>query len=545
MQTVTPEQQPSDATRRADPSERDRMFRLLVDSVRDYAIFLLDPKGHVASWNQGAQRIKGYKEHEILGKHFSVFYPPEAVASGWPYHELEVAKVEGRFEDEGWRVRKDGSKFWANVVITTLRDSAGELRGFAKVTRDLTERRMAAEKLRESEERHRLLVEGIRDYAIFMLDPEGRVVTWNAGAERIKGYTAQEIIGKHFSLFYPKDSIAAGWPEKQLESARAAGQIEDEGWRIRKDGSKFWANIVVTALHSRDGQLYGYAKITRDMTERRAIDEQIRKLNAELQLRVEELAKSNRELAQERAENETFVYSASHDIRAPLVNLQGFSQEIKMASDELRSLLAGDTLPEPIRNRAQTILDQGLDESLKYVQTAVQHLSRIVDALLKLSRAGRVVYQSSAVPLAPIVRRILESLSLSIARTGARVTVDELPPVWGDSVALEQLFGNLISNAINYLDPARAGVIHIGALPRTDNLQTYFVRDNGLGMPAGALPNLFRVFERFHSQVSGEGMGLAIVHRIVERHNGRIWVESTEGQGSTFYVALPRVPATA
>jgi len=415
MQSVTPDQSPSDATRRADTS--DRMFRLLVDSVRDYAIFLLDPTGHVATWNQGAQRIKGYKEQDIVGQHFSVFYPPEAVASGWPNHELEVAQAEGRFEDEGWRIRKDGSKFWANVVITALRDSNGELRGFAKVTRDLTERR--------------------------------------------------------------------------------------------------------------------------------AGEEQVRKLNAELQVRVEELAKSNRQLAQERAENETFVYSASHDIRAPLVNLQGFSQEIKMASDELRSLLASDTLPESIRNRAQLVLDQGLDESVKYVQTAVQHLSRIVDALLRLSRAGRVVYQWNAVSLTPIIRRILESLSLSIARTGAQVNVDELPPVWGDSVALEQLFGNLISNAINYLDPARSGVIHIGALPPNDNLQTYFVRDNGLGMPAGALPNLFHVFERFHSQVRGEGMGLAIVHRIVQRHNGRIWVESTEGQGTTFYVALPLPAANA
>ena len=191
------------------PKTAEDRFRLLVEGVVDYAIFMLDPEGRVTTWNAGAQRIKGYAAEEILGHHFSRFYPPDSIATGWPEHELEVARAEGRFEDEGWRLRKDGTRFWANVVITALRDETGTLHGFSKITRDLTERRMQEEILRHSEERFRLLVEGVRDYAIFLLDPDGRVASWNAGAERMKGYAADEIMGEHFSRFYPPEKIAA------------------------------------------------------------------------------------------------------------------------------------------------------------------------------------------------------------------------------------------------------------------------------------------------------------------------------------------------
>jgi len=265
---------------RAEPGlrENEDHFRQLVAGVRDYAVFLLDPQGTVLTWNCGAERIKGYRPEDIIGRHFSRFYPREAVASGWPAHELKVAESTGRFEDEGWRVRKDGSRFWANVVITALRGENGELRGFLKITRDLTDRKQAEEKLRHSEERFRLMVESVRDYAIFMLDPQGRVATWNAGAERLKGYTADEIIGEHFSRFYPAETIARGWPDEELRRAIADGRIEDEGWRMRKDGSRFWANVVITALYDENGALRGFAKVTRDLTERRAAEENARRL---------------------------------------------------------------------------------------------------------------------------------------------------------------------------------------------------------------------------------------------------------------------------
>ncbi|WP_181319998.1 PAS domain-containing sensor histidine kinase [Saccharothrix carnea] len=248
-------------------------YRLIVDSVVDYAIFMLDPTGRIVTWNAGAERIKGYSPDDILGKHFSVFYPPDDLEARKPWYELEVAAEVGRFEDEGWRLRKDGTRFWANVIITALFDESGQLRGFAKVTRDMTERMRAEEALRSSEERFRLLVHGVLDYAIFMLDPAGRVISWNAGAERIKGYSADDIVGEHFSVFYPPEDLVTRKPWRELRVAVDAGRFEDEGWRLRKDGTRFWANVVITALFDESGQLRGFAKVTRDMTERRRVEQ--------------------------------------------------------------------------------------------------------------------------------------------------------------------------------------------------------------------------------------------------------------------------------
>ncbi|MDB5338908.1 MAG: putative histidine kinase, hybrid [Planctomycetaceae bacterium] len=253
-------------------------LRLLIQGTTDYAIFMLDPQGRVVTWNAGAERFKGYTAQEIIGQHFTKFYPQEAIDRGWPVYELKIATSEGRFEDEGWRVRKDGTQFWANVVITALRDEQGQLRGFSKVTRDLTERKRIEETLRRSEERFRLLVEGAKDYAIFLLDPQGHVASWNSGAERIKQYKSEEIIGQHFSRFYPQESLDRGWPGHELIVATAEGSFEDEGWRVRKDGTQFWANVVITALKDEHGQLLGFSKITRDMSERKLAEENARRL---------------------------------------------------------------------------------------------------------------------------------------------------------------------------------------------------------------------------------------------------------------------------
>ena len=236
-----------------------KLFKLMADSVLDYAIFLLDTHGNIISWNPGAQRIKQYAADEIIGKHFSTFYTPPDIERKWPQLELQRATMEGRFEDEGWRLRKDGSRFWAHVVITALRDEGGKLLAFSKITRDLTERKKHEEALRRSEERFRLLIEGVQDYAIYMLSPEGAVTSWNAGARRIKGYEASEVLGKHFSRFYSADDIAAGKPWAELAMAREHGRAEDEGWRVRKDGTRFWARVVVNAMRDSDGRLYGFA----------------------------------------------------------------------------------------------------------------------------------------------------------------------------------------------------------------------------------------------------------------------------------------------
>jgi PAS domain S-box-containing protein len=285
-------------SRRAEEGLRasEERFRLLVQGVRDYAIFMLDPDGRISSWNEGAENIKDYKAAEIIGKHFSIFYPEEDLRKGKPAWELEVAARIGRFEDYGWRLRKDGSRFWANVVITALRDSEGRLYGFAKVTRDVTDRRQAEEQLRASEERFRLLVQGVRDYAIFMLDRNGHVSSWNEGAERIKGYKAGEIIGTHFSVFYPEEDIREGKPQRELDEALQAGHFEEEGWRLRKDGSRFWASVVITALKDDSGAPYGFSKVTRDFTEKRKAQEALEKSNAALEQQIVEKTAAQRKL---------------------------------------------------------------------------------------------------------------------------------------------------------------------------------------------------------------------------------------------------------
>ncbi|HEX5777184.1 MAG TPA: PAS domain S-box protein, partial [Caulobacteraceae bacterium] len=251
------------------PQTDEGRYRLLVDAITDYAIYMLDPSGRVTSWNLGAQRFKGYLAQEIIGEHFSRFYPEEDRAAGVPARALKTAATEGRFEAEGWRVRKDGGRFWAHVVIDPIRTPEGELVGFAKITRDLTERRAAEEALRSSEEQFRLLVQGVTDYAIYMLDPDGKVSSWNAGAQRIKGYLPDEIIGEHFSRFYTDEDRADGLPATALRIAATEGKFEREGWRVRKDASRFWAHVVIDPVRNDDGEIIGFAKITRDITERR------------------------------------------------------------------------------------------------------------------------------------------------------------------------------------------------------------------------------------------------------------------------------------
>jgi PAS domain S-box-containing protein len=298
---------PEESSRVA-PSGVDDQLRWLVESQPDYAIFLLDETGHVLTWNEGARRLKGYEADEIVGSHFSVFYPAEQVAAGLPEQILESARATGRYETEGWRVRKDGSRFWADVVITAMQDESGKVVGFGKVTRDLTNRRLATEELRASAdelrganaelEQFRLLITSVRDYAIFALDVNGHIRTWNAGAERIKGYAADEVIGRHFELFYTEQARARRHPAHELEVATREGRFEEEGWRLRKDGTLFWANVVITALRDARGVLVGFAKVTRDLTERRRAQQLLEE--SERQARVEAERQRRRSAALER-----------------------------------------------------------------------------------------------------------------------------------------------------------------------------------------------------------------------------------------------------
>jgi PAS domain S-box-containing protein len=534
-----PQQKVTDLT-----SRNERAFPLLIESTTDYAIFMLDPKGVVVTWNAGAQRIKGYTRDEIVGQHFSVFYPPEALARDWPAIELARAAAEGRIEDEGWRVRKDGSRFWANVVITALRDPEGRLIGYGKVSRDLTERRQAEEELRESEERFRLIVDSTMDYGMFMLDADGVIASWNSGAQRIKGYTAEEAIGQHFSIFYVEEAKARRWPQHELKEAARVGRFEDEGWRVRKDGTRFWANVVITALRGPGGELHGFSKVTRDITERKLHVERIENLTAELQRRVTELAATNRELLQKTSENESFVYSVSHDLRAPLVNLQGFSQELTLTEQALTELLGDGRVPADIRGRASALLTGDLAESMAFIRNAVQHLGNIVDGLLRLSRVGRVEYRMEAIDTQTLVGEMLASLHSSIKQSGAQVHLAALPSIHGDRNAIGQVFANVIGNAVKSLEPSRPGHIEISA--SADDPAVFAISDNGIGIPEDSRNKIFQVFQQVHqAKGRGEGMGLAIVRRIVERHGGRIWFESTPDVGTTFFFTLAPEPVTA
>src|SRR5579884_2068157 len=264
------------------PAGSDQLFRILVQGVVDYAIFLLDPHGRVTTWNRGAERIKGYSPEEIIGEHFSRFYTEADRATKLPQRALRTAAEQGRYESEGWRVRKDGTRFWASVVLDAVRNEEGRLIAFAKVTRDMTDRVGLETALRESEQRFRILVQGITDYAIYMLDPQGNITNWNLGGERIKGYSEQDVVGKHFSIFYTEEDRARGEPQRGLEMALREGRFEREGWRVRKDGTRFWANAVIDPVHDAQGRLIGFAKITRDMTERKLAEESLEQTRAAL-----------------------------------------------------------------------------------------------------------------------------------------------------------------------------------------------------------------------------------------------------------------------
>ena len=287
-------------------------FLLLVEQVQDYAIFMMDPHGMVATWNAGAERINGYKASEIIGHPYSTFFPLEDVAAGKPQEMLETAVREGKAEQEGWRVRKDGSRYWVSALLTATRDHSGKLLGFSKITRDITERMRYEENLRteiaekekaqedlvQSEHSLRLLVEQVQDYAIFMMDPQGMIATWNAGAERIKGYKASEIIGRPYATFFPPEDAAAGKPQQILSIAARKGKSEQEGWRVRKDGSRFWASALVTAIRDESGTLLGFSKVTRDVTERMRYEENLRAEIAEKEKAEENLVQSEDSLRQ-------------------------------------------------------------------------------------------------------------------------------------------------------------------------------------------------------------------------------------------------------
>ena len=477
-------------------------FRLLVEAVQDYGIFMLDPTGIVLSWNSGAARLKGYSAEEVIGRHFSIFYPEPAKQKMWPDQELRLAAANGTYEEEGWRVRKDGSMFWANVVITALRDPDGTLTGFGKVTRDLTERRLHEEALRQSEERFRLMIEGVRDYAIYMLDPLGKIQSWNNGAQLIKGYTAQEVIGKHYSMFFRSEDVAAGLPTKELRDALQQGRTEEEGWRVRKDGSTFWANIVMAPIRGADGTHLGFAKVTRDMTERS---------------RLRDLEHSSRQM------NE-FLAMLAHELRNPLAPIRNAV-----------SILQLEPAPSATVRNSRDMIDRQLTQ-----------LTRLVDDLLDAGRmtSGKIRVKPGRVAFNPMVARAVVA-----ARPGmdARAQTFKLTlpaeDIWvnADQMRLVQVLQNLLSNASKFT-PA-GGAISLSAGVAQGRLHVE-VEDNGEGISPASMESIFELFSQGDglaaSRQSGLGIGLSLARSLVEMHGGSIWATSAgTGLGSVFRFELP------
>lgn len=489
-------------------------YRLLVESVTDYAIYMLDPQGTVISWNPGARRFKGYEDHEIIGQSFSRFYTEEDRAAGLPDRALRIAVEEGRFEREGWRVRKDGTRFWAHVVIDPILNPAtGKVLGYAKVTRDLTERREAEQALRRSEERFRLLVQGVTDYAIYMIDRDGTVTNWNAGAQRIKGYAPDEIIGQHFSLFYRPEDRANGEPERALQTAIDKGSFEKEGWRLRKNGEAFWAHVVMDPIRDDAGEIIGFAKITRDLTDRR-------KVEAELDAAREALFQ-----AQKIEALGQLTGGVAHDFNNLLTAVLG--------SLELVRRQIGD------------------ERQLNLIDNAIKGASRgisLTQRMLSFARKQELALQPVAVEV--LVAEMGDLLQRSL---GPLIQIEtnfpaDLAMAAADPNQLETAVLNLAVNARDAMP--EGGVLRVGAvnehigrghrsgLPEGDYIRLS-VADTGTGMDAKTLAQATEPFFTTKGVGKGTGLGLSMVHGMVEQLGGRLQLDSHVGRGTTVEIWLP------
>jgi len=501
--------------------KREERYRLIVESVKDYGIFMLDTKGHILTWNDGAERIKGYKRDEIIGKHFSVFYTAPDLEIGKPAMELETAIETGKYEEEGWRIRKNGSLFWANVVITALYNEGNEFIGYSKVTRDLSEKKHEDELLRQSEERYRLLVEQVRDYGIFMLDEKGRIISWNEGAKRMKGYTAKEIIGKYFSIFYPEEDKLNDRPAGELKVARQEGKYEEEGWRVRKDGTMFWANVVITAIYNEKGVFLGYSKVTRDLTERKEAEVALKESREKYKLLANQLKETNNHLASANKELEEFTSIASHDLQEPVRTVKSFLSLIE------KKLSDPNTSAEELKT---------------YIQKAIKGSNRMKELILNLLQYAQLSKEEVAfeeINVSELIGEVLQNLKSNIEASCATIDVDtEVDYIKGDRIQLMQLVQNLLTNSLKFIE-AKTPEIKIKCRLHGHSV-LFSVSDNGIGISKDNQSKVFEIFRREHTAMKypGTGIGLSICKKIVERHKGKIWIESDLGKGTTFYFTL-------
>jgi PAS domain S-box-containing protein len=480
--------------------ESERNFRLLVQGITDYAIYMLDPEGIVSNWNTGAERIKGYKASEIVGQHFSVFYTPDDLANNLPAQALQTALKEQHFSAEGWRVRKDGTRFFASVVIDPIYEN-GRLVGFAKIVRDITERKDALDELNRSESQFKTLVGGVTDYALYMLDPSGIVSNWNAGGERIKGYSAGEIVGQHFSKFYTPSDRANDRPAKALRIALETGHYEEEGWRVRKDGSFFWASVVIDPIRSDAGELIGYAKITRDITERKQSQEKL----AEVQKQLAESQKLEA-LGQ-------LTGGVSHDFNNLLMIIAGNIHTIKKEITSDKSVRA-----------------------LQSIEAASQRAASLTRQLLSFARRQSVQPQSLA-----LAERLTAMTDMLKSGLGSMVTlrIDAAPDVGSIMVDPGEFETALVNLVVNARDAMPDGGSVVITTRNNKNVVEVSVEDTGVGIPQDILDKVFDPFFTTKPVGKGTGLGLSQVHGFTHQAGGTISIKSKLGEGTRITMSLP------
>jgi len=508
----------------------ERRYQYLISGIRDYAIYMLDPSGHVSSWNAGANRFKGYLAEEILGQHFSRFYTPEDRATDLPRRALETALAQGKYEAEGWRVRKDGSRFWAHVVIDPIYNEEGTLLGFAKVTRDVTERKQAEEALRESEQRFRLLVQGVTDYALYMLSPEGVVTNWNPGAERIKGYSESEIVGNHFSHFYTEEDRVAGVPVRALSTAAGTGRFEAEGWRVRKDGSRFWAHVIIDAIHDDTGRLVGFAKITRDLTEKKKAAEALEAANVALFQ------------AQKMESIGQLTGGVAHDFNNLLSVL---SSGLEVLSMQRKDGKDGSPSGADVR-------------TLESMRRAIDRGARLTQQLLAFARQQPLQAETRN------LNRIIHGFE-TVLRRAVNPNIEfviELDPKAHsaviDSARFESALLNLVVNARDAMpEGGRLAITSAnvsfgadGVTPNTTALAPgeyvkVTVLDSGTGMPPEVVARAFEPFFTTKEVGKGTGLGLSQVYGFIKQSGGDVVIDSKPGEGTAISIYLPAVVETA
>lgn len=492
----------------------EKRFRLLIDAVVDYAIYMIDPDGIINSWNSGAKRFKGYEEAEILGQHFSRFYTEEDRKAGLPQRALDTAIREGRFEGEGWRVRKDGTHFWSHVIIDPILDPSGKLLGFAKITRDLTDRKMAEETLKQSEQQFRLLVQSVTDYAIYMLAPDGRLTNWNLGAQRIKGYRPEEVIGQHFSMFYTPEDREAGEPQRALEIATREGRYENKAWRMRKDGTRFFAHVVVDPIWGDTGTLLGFAKITRDITEVTQAQQALEKTREALFQ------------AQKMQAIGQLSGGIAHDFNNLLTVILGNLEIVrKRAADD---------------PRITRLLDNATQGAMRGVS--------LTQRMLAFARRQELKTESVEIPA--LIQGITGLLRSSL---GPGVSIEthfspELEPVMADVNQLELAVLNLATNARDAMPDGGKLVISAQTEEIHDqsklslSLGRYVclsVTDTGEGMDDATLASAMDPFFTTKGVGKGTGLGLSMVHGFTEQLGGRFILKSQKDVGTTAELWLP------